>query len=682
MKQLIIAEKPSVAKTIATVLGATNREEGYLSGTDYLVSWCFGHLAELADAEVYEERYAKWDQKDLPIFPDPWQYVVSRDKSKQFALLRSLMNRSDVTTVINACDAGREGELIFRTVYNLAGCTKPMKRLWISSMEDSAIREGFAHLRDGSEYDNLYASALCRSKADWTVGINATRLFSVLYHRTLNVGRVVSPTLSLLVQREAEIDAFQPEPFYNVALDLPGFTATSEKLKDKIEAEHLCARCTGQEITVVQVACQEKSEKAPALYDLTSLQRDANRILGYTAQQTLDYLQSLYEKKLCTYPRTDSRFLTDDMEATVPELVQRSAAICALDAPASIKAAQVCNSKKVSDHHAVVPTVTVKQQLLDALPAGEREILSLVARRVLMAVSGPCRWKETRADLQCADSAFSAKGKTILEDGWRIYSLQEHRECVLPDLSEDTTLSVDSVMVKEGKTKAPAHFTEDTLLASMETAGKEDMPEDAERKGLGTPATRAAILEKLVTAGFVERQKAKKAVNLVPTSCGTSLITVLPEQLQSPLLTAEWEHKLLEIEKGELDPDTFLAQINAMVAELVDTYQTIPGAGVLFPSGRPVVGKCPRCGCDVTESKKGYFCESNECRFGLWRDNRFLTSKKINLTKKMASALLHDGKTFVSGIYSERTGKPYEAFVVLEDDGERTHYKLEFTTNT
>ena len=432
---------------------------------------------------------------------------------------------------------------------------------------------------------------------------------------------------------------------------------------------------------MVQVDCQEKSEKAPALYDLTALQRDANRILGYTAQQTLDYLQSLYEKKLCTYPRTDSRFLTDDMMSTVPELVQRSAAICALDAPASINAAQVCNSKKVSDHHAVVPTVSVKQQLMDALPAGEREILSLVARQVLIAVSAPCRWKGTRTVLQCAGAAFIAKGKTILEDGWRLYSLQDHRECVLPDLSKGTILSADSVTVKEGKTKAPAHFTEDTLLASMETAGKEDMPEDTERRGLGPPATRAAILEKLVAAGFVERQKAKKAVNLVPTSCGTSLITVLPEQLPSPLLTAEWEHKLLEIERGELAPDTFLAQINTMVTELVDTYQTIPGAEVLFPSGRPVVGKCPRCGCDVTESKKGYFCESNECRFGLWRDNRFLTSKKINLTKKMASALLRDGKTFVSGLYSERTGKPYEAFVVLEDDGERTHYKLEFTAN-
>lgn len=681
MKQLIIAEKPSVAKTIATVLGVTDREDGYLSGNDYLVSWCFGHLAELADAEVYEERYAKWAQKDLPILPDPWQYVVSRDKSKQFALLRSLMNRSDVSTIINACDAGREGELIFRTVYNLAGCSKPMKRLWISSMEDSAIREGFANLRDGAEYDNLYASALCRSKADWTVGINATRLFSVLYHRTLNVGRVVSPTLALLVQREAEINAFQPEPFYNVVLNLPGFTAASEKMQDKADAEHLCENCTGENAAVVQVDCQEKSSKAPALYDLTTLQRDANRILGYTAQQTLDYLQALYEKKLCTYPRTDSRFLTDDMESSVPDLVRMSAEICGLQAPAVVITAQVCNSKKVSDHHAIVPTVSVKQNLLETLPAGEREILNLVARQVLMAVSSPCFWKETKAVLRCAGVDFHAKGKVILQKGWRIYSLQDQKDLVLPELIEGAILPVDSLSIKDGKTKAPAHFTEDTLLASMETAGREEMPEDAERKGLGTPATRAAVLEKLVSTGFVERQPAKKAVNLIPTSCGTSLITVLPEQLQSPLLTAEWEHKLLEIEKGELAPDTFLAQINAMVSELVDTYQTIPGADVLFPSGRPVVGKCPRCGCDVTESKKGYFCESNECRFGLWRDNRFLTGKKINLTKKMAASLLRDGKTFVSGIYSERTGKPYEAFVVLEDDGERTHYKLEFTTN-
>ncbi len=675
---LIIAEKPSVAKSIAAVLGATKKEDGYLSGNGHLVSWCFGHLAELADAETYDQRYGKWVLEDLPILPEPWQYVVSRDKGKQFSLLRSLMNRSDVDTVINACDAGREGELIFRTVYNLAGCYKPMKRLWISSMEDMAIEEGFANLRNGSDYDNLYASALCRSKADWTVGINATRLFSVLYHRTLNVGRVVSPTLALLVQREAEISAFQSEPFYTVDLDFNSFAATSEKFKDRGTAEALKAQCSENKVSVSNVECKEHTEKAPALYDLTSLQRDANRILGYTAQQTLDYLQALYEQKLCTYPRTDSRYLTDDMEGSVRAITLCSANIAEENPPTVAITAQVCNSAKVSDHHAIIPTMAAGETNLANLPAGEREVLRLIATQVLKAVSEAYRYTETVVTLRCGNAEFIAKGKAVENPGWKAYMPQKQMDVLPANLEIGMELVPESETIKEGKTTPPKHYTEDTLLASMETAGKEDMPEDTERKGLGTPATRASILEKLVATGFVERKKAKKAVSLVPTSCGTSLITVLPEALQSPLLTAEWEHKLLEIEHGELAPDDFLSEINSMVSELIGTYEVVPGAEVLFPSGRPVVGKCPRCGGDVTESKKGYFCERNDCHFGLWRDNRFLSSKKINLTKKMATSLLRDGKTYVSGIYSERTGKNFDANIVLEDDGSHTHYKLEF----
>ena len=532
--QLIIAEKPSVAKSIASVLGASKKEAGYYSGNGYLVSWCYGHLAELADTDAYDERYQKWKLEDLPILPDPWQYLVKRDKKKQFDMLCSLMNRTDVTTIINACDAGREGELIFRFVYNLAACGKPMKRLWVSSMEDAAIREGFENLHDGSEFDNLYASALCRSKADWMVGINATRLFSVLYHRTLNVGRVVSPTLALLVQREAAIQAFQPEPFYHVELELPVFSASSEKMKEASAAEALASACKGQGAEVLSLQYQEKSEKAPALYDLTTLQREANRQLGYTAQQTLDYLQSLYEKKLCTYPRTDSRFLTDDMEAKVPELVQRSADLCDRFVPSVILAPQVCNSKKVSDHHAIVPTMTAKPDLLESLLPGEAAILKMVARQVVLAVCEPFRWNETTASLDVAGHQFTAKGKTVTHKGWREYAPLEQKLSMLPDLSEGMSLQAQSISVKEGKTKAPSHYTEDTLLASMETAGREEMPEDAERKGIGTPATRAAILEKLVTQVFVERSKGKKSVSLVPTTNGTSLITVLPEQLQSP----------------------------------------------------------------------------------------------------------------------------------------------------
>ena len=677
--KLVIAEKPSVAQSLAAVIGAATRKDGYLEGNGWRVSWCVGHLAGLADADAYNPDYAKWRYDDLPILPEHWQMVVGKDKKKQFDILKQLMNAPDVTEVVNACDAGREGELIFRAVYELAGCQKPMKRLWISSMEDSAIREGFANLRPGADYDGLRDAALCRAKADWLVGINATRLFSVMYHRTLNVGRVVSPTLALLVQREAEINAFQPETFYTVHLDFDGFSAAGGRMNEQAEAERLAGDCNSKTAAVTSVVQTEKTEKAPALYDLTTLQRDANRLLGYTAQQTLDYLQSLYEKKLCTYPRTDSRYLTDDMESGVNALALCCAGICGTEPPAAVCSGQVCSSKRVSDHHAVVPTMAAGETDLETLLAGEREILHLVSRQVLMAVSAPFVYLETEARLDCCGNAFAAKGKTVVQPGWRAYADAELTDKTLPELSEGQMLSVSSCEVKEGKTTPPKHFTEDTLLSAMETAGKEYMPEDAERKGLGTPATRAAVIEKLVATGFAERKKVKKSVRLVPTEAGVSLITVLPEQLQSPLLTAEWEHRLKEIECGELGADEFLAGIRDMVAALVRDAAPVDGAEVLFPSGRPVVGKCPRCGAEVTESKNGYFCERRSCKFGLWRDNRFLAAKKISLTKKMASSLLTQGRAYASGIYSEKTGKTYDAFIVLEDDGARSSYKLDFT---
>ena len=678
MYKLVIAEKPSVAKSIASVLGAGKRENGYVEGNGYIVSWCFGHLAEFASADVYDAKYEKWSYADLPIIPDPWEYAVSRDKAQQFNLLKSLMLRADVSEVINACDAGREGEAIFRTVYNLAGCDKPMKRLWISSMEDAAIQEGFDNLRDGKEYDNLFISALCRSKADWLVGINGTRLFSVLYHRTLNVGRVVSPTLALIVQREAEIDSFKPEPFYTVNASFDSFSAATERIKDKSEAEKVRQDCDGQSMVVKSVSCKEKSEKAPALYDLTTLQRDANRELGYTAQQTLDYLQSLYEKKLVTYPRTDSRFLTDDMEDGVKAIVLCAAGICDLNPPRVILPGQICDSRKVSDHHAIIPTVVAGDTDQESLPAGEREILRLVARQVLMSVCEQYRYEETEVTLEAKGAVFSAKGKRVINSGWKAFVKKEQEDKELPVLKEWDLIVPASTEIKEGKTTPPKHYTEDTLLSAMETAGVKEMPEDAERKGLGTPATRAGILEKLVETGFIERRKNKKSVNLIPTQVGRSLITVLPEQLQSPLLTAEWENRLKQIEHGEAEAGDFIRDITALVDDLVKNYEPVKGSEVLFPSGREEIGKCPRCGSPVTESKKGYFCEKNDCRFGLWRDNKFLSAKKINLTRKMASALLKEGKTYVSGIYSEKTGKSYDAFIRLEDDGTHSVYKLEF----
>ena len=676
--RLVIAEKPSVAQSIAAVLNAKQRRDGYLEGGGYIASWCFGHLAELADAAVYNADYAKWSLKDLPIVPYSYRFIVREDKRKQFDVLRALLRREDVSEVINACDAGREGELIFRTVYCLAGCSKPMRRLWISSMEDDAIRDGFQQLRPGRDYDGLHQSALCHTKADWLVGINATRYFSLTYGRTLNIGRVMSPTLALLVQREAEIAAFQPEPFYTVQLDC-GVAAASERMKDREAADRIAADCKAVMALVKAVERKEKTEKAPALYDLTALQREANRILGYTAQQTLDYLQALYEKKLCTYPRTDSRYLPDDMEASVPAIVSAAAAVCSTEAPETVRAKQVCNSKKVSDHHAIVPTVSAGKADISVLPLGEREVLKLAARGVLRAVSDVHRCAETVITLECAGHSFTAKGKTILAPGWKAYEQEQpEKATALPEVAEGQTLPVSAVSVKAGKTSPPKHFTEDTLLSAMESVGAKDMPEDAERKGIGTPATRASIIEKLVSSGFVERKKSKKIASLLPTATGTALITVLPEQLQSPQLTAEWEHRLKEIEGGQLAPDRFMDGIAAMLSELIQTYRPIPGAEVLFPTGRDAVGKCPRCGADVSETPKGFFCENRSCTFALWKNSKFFSAKKKALTKSLAAELLKSGRAPLKGCWSEKTGKTYDAVVVLEDDGQRVGYKLVF----
>ena len=691
--RLVIAEKPSVAQSLSAVIGANARKDGYLEGNGWRVSWCVGHLAGLADADSYDPKYAKWRYDDLPILPSDWKMSVGRDKKKQFDILKKLLCAPDVTEVVNACDAGREGELIFRNVYELAGCKKPMKRLWISSMEDSAIREGFENLRPGADYDGLHQAALCRAKADWLVGINATRLFSVLYRRTLNIGRVMSPTLALIVQREAEIEAFQPEPFYTVALELPGFTAVGARMKDKTAAKELQTACRGGSAVVKQAQRKEKSEKPPALYDLTTLQRDANRLLGFTAQQTLDYLQNLYEKKLCTYPRTDSRYLTSDMAEGLPVLVNLTANAMPFRKGIGITCnpEAVINDKKVTDHHAVIPTRNLRDADLSALPVGEKAVLELVAARLLCAVAEPHLYEETAATLVCAGQEFAAKGKTIQRPGWRRLDAAYHaglknapepeerpEEKTLPELSEGQSLSVSNASVKEGKTSPPKHFTEDTLLSAMENAGKEDMPDTAERKGLGTPATRAGILEKLASTGFLERKKSKKTVQLMPSRDARSLITVLPEQLQSPLLTAEWEYRLGEIERGELSPEEFLSGIYAMLRELAATYQVVKGTEYLFSPPREAVGRCPRCGGEVTESQKGFFCQSETCRFAIWKDSKWWSAKKKQPTKAIVAALLNDGRARLTGCYSEKTGKTYDADVLLEDTGEYVNFKLDF----
>lgn len=693
--KLVIAEKPSVAMSLAAVLGATERKDGYLEGSGYLVSWCVGHLLELAQPEAYKEQYAKWRYEDLPILPENWKYEVPKDKKTQLALLCRLMKDKRVDSVICATDAGREGELIFRLVYEYAGCNKPMERLWISSMEDAAIREGFDRLRPGSDYDKLYDAAVCRAGADWLIGINATRLFSVLYGVTLNVGRVMSPTLALLVQRESDIESFISKPFYVPEITCGGFTASGEKMTERSEAEKIRMDCDHNSAFVRSVEKQVKTIQPPRLYDLTTLQRECNRIYGYTAQQTLDYVQSLYEKKLATYPRTDSQYLTKDMQATAASLILwlRDNMPFGKGCAGEPDIDRVTDDSKVTDHHAIIPTVEIARTDLSELPSGERDVLTLLAVRLLCATTQAHRFETVTAMLDCQGHTFTAKGKTILQSGWkeveRIHRMSirqsetEHREnedAALPVLKEGQTFETVSASLREGKTSPPKHYTEDTLLSAMENAGAEDMPDDAERKGLGTPATRAATLEKLVSAGFVQRKKKQ----LIPTEKGRNLIAVLPDNIKSPILTAEWESMLKQVEHGELSATSFMDQIADMSRTLVKEH-TAPEERFadLFPSSKgtvhEAVGVCPRCGAPVYEGKKGFFCDNRECSFALWKDNRFFSSKKKSITKSVAAALLKEGRISMSGLYSEKTGKTYDAEVILDDTGGKyVNFKLEF----
>lgn len=691
--KLVISEKPLMGKSIAAVLGANNKKDGYMEGGGYIVSWCIGHLVALAEAAAYDEKYAVWKREELPILPATWKNIVLPGTKKQFDVLHRLMNSPDVESVVCATDAGREGELIFRLVYEMTGCAKPVERLWISSMEESAIRDGFQNLKPGAEYDRLYQAALCRSRADWLVGINATRLFSTLYHRTLNIGRVMTPTLALIVQREAEIAAFEPKPFYTVTVALSDFTVSSERMEDSAEADTLMTACTEADTaTVKSVERKEKRENPPALYDLTTLQREANRLLGYTAQQTLDYMQSLYEKKLCTYPRTDSRYLTSNMEASLLVLINHIAKVMPFAHGFKImpRTEQVINDGKVTDHHAIIPTGTVSEDALASLPTGERSVLELISARLLCAVGQPYEYAETTVTVACAGHEFTAKGRAILNSGWKeldknVHVVQDSEDTgpkSLPLMCEGQELDVVVSGIKEGKTTPPKHFTEDSILAMMETAGAQETPEDVERRGLGTPATRAAILEKLVSVGFIKRKKAKKTVNLIPTQEGVALITIAPEQIQSPSMTAEWEHQLKQIERGELEPDTFMRDIAAMLTGLVRTSEVISGAEVLFPSKYESVGKCPRCGSVIADKKKGFFCEAPTCKFSIWKDNKWFAAKKKAPTKELVSALLKDGRVKLTGLYSEKTGKTYDAVVVMEDTGKFVNFKLAFEGGT
>ena len=643
---LVIAEKPSVAQSIAKVLGATSRKDGYMEGGNYIVSWCFGHLVELADASSYDERYAKWRYDDLPIVPENWMIEVTKDKAQQFKVLSALMKDKRVTELVCATDAGREGELIFRLVYNKAGCTKPFKRLWISSLEDSAIREGFNHLRDGKEYDRLYEAALSRSKADWIVGINGTRLFTTLYHKKLVVGRVQTPTLAMLVERDGKISTFQKEKYFNVHVGKGDLTADLEKVKTEEEAKRIAAACEKKQAVVSSLKRETKTVNPPKLYDLTTLQREANRYYGFTAQQTLDLVQTLYEKKLLTYPRTDSQFITDDMEDTARQVIS----------------------------------------IVSVLPQSEQKILNLIGMRLLCATGEKHTYAETQISLSCEGYEFKTKGKTVVQNGWKAIEelfksslkTKEKDEPIksLPEVHEGDVLDGVSASVTEHFTTPPKQYTEDTLLSAMETAGNDQFDDDTEKKGLGTPATRAGIIEKLVKSGFAER----KGKSLIPTKDGCNLVCVLPEQITSPAMTAEWENTLMEIERGNADADAFLSGIVRMTGDLVKAYPFLSDAEAQrFGTGKEEIGKCPRCGSPVYVGKGNFYCSNKECSFCLWEDNKFFSSKKKKLTKKIAKEMLDKGWCRVTGLYTPKKPQLYDAVIRLDDSGGKyVSFKMEF----
>ena len=670
--QLVIAEKPSVAQSIAGVLGATERKDGYMEGNDYIVSWCVGHLIELAQPESYDEALQKWTYESLPIIPDTWQHEVKSDTKAQYKVLYQLMHDNRVDSVVCATDAGREGELIFRLTYNMAGCDKPMQRLWISSMEESAIKEGFSNLRPGSEYDHLYESALCRQEADWLVGINGTRLFTVLYGgKALKVGRVQTPTLAMLVDREAKIMNFKKEAYYVAHILGNGLEAVSEHISDKAEAEKIAGACTNGQAIVTAVVKEEKWIAPPKLYDLTTLQRDANRLFGFTAKQTLEYTQSLYEKKLVTYPRTDSQYLSDDMEGTARNVIEAifNSLLFEQNIMFNPDVKKVLNSKKVTDHHAIIPTMEIIKQDLKAIPESEMKILSLCANRLLCATAKKHIYNSTKAELTCNGMVFKVSGKEIWENGWKdfddffknSYKTSEDKKDSddtkkLPELTEGMTITVEDTRVSEHFTQPPKHYTEDYLLSAMERAGSEDMDDDVERKGLGTPATRADIIEKLVKDGFVKREKKQ----MIPTEDGMKLITVLPDVVKSPKLTADWENELTQVSKGEVSAGQFMSGIKAMVSDLVKTYHSVSDEQKnMFGAGntQEVFGVCPKCGGDVVKGKFGAYCK-NKCGMNVSR------ALGVQLSDAQVKNLLAGKKILVKGLKGKKGN--YDAYLIPE----------------
>lgn len=680
--ELVIAEKPSVAQSIAAVLGATQRKDGYLEGNEYLVSWCVGHLVELAQPESYEEAWKKWSYESLPVIPQEWQHEVKSDTKAQYQILKKLMHDDRVDAVVCATDAGREGELIFRLTYNMAGCRKPMKRLWISSMEESAIRDGFHNLRPGSDYDNLYHSALCRQEADWLVGINGTRLFTVLYGgKALKVGRVQTPTLAMLVDRESKIMNFKKEAYYMAHIMGNGLDAVSEHISDKTEADRIAETCEKGQALVTSVVKEEKWVAPPKLYDLTTLQRDANRLFGFTAKQTLEYTQSLYEKKLVTYPRTDSQYLSDDMEGTAKNVIEAifNSLLFEQNIMFNPDIKRILNSKKVTDHHAIIPTMEIIKQDLKAIPESEMKILSLCANRLLCATGEKHIYNSTKAVITCNNTVFKVSGKEVWKNGWKEFEdffknsyktaedkLDAEEEKKLPELREGMMIAVEQIKVSEHFTQPPKHYTEDSLLSAMERAGAEDMGDEVERKGLGTPATRADIIEKLVKDGFVKREKKQ----MIPTEDGMKLITILPDVVKSPKLTADWENELTLVSKGEVAAEQFMSGIEAMVTDLVKTYHSVSDEQkAMFGTGKggqEVLGKCPKCGADVVKGKFGAYC-TGKCGMNVGK------ALGVTLSDTQVKSLLQGKKMLVKGLKGKKGS--YDAYLIPQSIEEFSYMK-------
>lgn len=685
--KLVIAEKPSVGMALAKALGVTGKKDGYVEGDDYIVSWCVGHLVGLANADSYDEKYRKWNIADLPIIPENWIFDIAPDKNEQFSILRSLLNDNRVSEVVNACDAGREGELIFRLVYNKSGSKKPVKRLWISSMEEKAILDGFADLKEGKDYENLYNSALCRAKADWIVGINATRLFSRLYNRTLNVGRVQTPTLAMICERENGISNFRKEKYFNVHIKNDSLDAVKEKVTDHDEAEKIRRDCDGKQAHVDSAKTERKTVNPPKLYDLTTLQREANRLYGFTAQQTLDYTQSLYEMKLCTYPRTDSCYLTEDMRGTAETIADMVLLKFPhfMNTEMKLDAGKVLNSKKVTDHTAIIPTIEVENADLSAIPEGEYKILCLIANRMLCAMAEPYIYETVTADISCGGYSFTARGRKVISNGFKDIdsAFRKYQKCRDDNEKEDITLSVSegqticnaSAEISEHYTQPPKHFTEDTLLSAMERAGTDEITEEVERLGLGTPATRASIIEKLTKSGFIKRDKR----NLVITDSGTDLISLMPDIIKSAKMTADWENNLSLVAQGRFTSQQFMADIGKLTDDIIAAAKSEIDESKITPrKGGEIIGVCPRCGKNVIITPKAYSCEDRECGFTIWKNDRFFEASRRTLTKEMVEVLLKSGKIAVTGLYSQKTGRNYDATVCLDDTGKYVNFKLEF----